>query len=120
MAHTDAILAAARSGKKFLAVPLFDGTVESGAQDSFVTITSWGPTTNPPYPALANMPSGKVHIAFFDRGPSHSPDKLAGSPDYEVSMTYFANGVADDLHMDFSDFMMRGRLSEFTETQPHC
>jgi hypothetical protein len=35
-------------------------------------------------------------------------------------MKYFANGVADDLHMDFSDFVMQGRLAEFTETPPHC
>ena len=29
-------------------------------------------------------------------------------------MQYFANGVADDLHMDFSDFVTQGRLAEFT------
>jgi hypothetical protein len=120
MAHTEAIIAGAQAGKRFLTLPIFDGTGDRGAQDSFVVITSWGPTTNPPYPALANMASGRVHVAFFDRSPKPSQEKLAGSPDYEVGMTYFANGVADDLHMDFSDFMMRGRLSEFTETLPHC
>ncbi len=120
MAHTEAIIAGAEAGKKFLTLPIFDGTGDRGAQDSFVVITSWGPTTNPPYPALADLPSGKVHIAFFDRNPKPSGDKPAGSPDYEVGMTYFANGVANELHMDFSDFVMGGRLSEFTPTPPHC
>jgi len=37
-----------------------------------------------------------------------------------VGMKYFANGVADDLHMDFSDFVMQGKLAEFTLPPPHC
>ena len=43
-----------------------------------------------------------------------------GTPDYEVGMRYFANGVADDLSMDFTDFVMHGTLSEFSLTPPHC
>jgi hypothetical protein len=61
-----------------------------------------------------------VRIAFFDREPRADSERPAGSPDYEVGMLYWANGVADDLHMDFSDFVMQGHLAEFTETPPHC
>ena len=122
MAHTEAILAAAEAGKRFVMLPIFDGTGDKGAQDSSVAIANWGPTTNPPYPALANMSSGRVRIAFFDRvpKPATNSDRPTGSPDYEVGMKYFANGVADDLHMDFSDFIMQGKLAEFAETPPHC
>ena len=35
-------------------------------------------------------------------------------------MKYWANGVADDLTMDFADFVMLGKLSEFTIPEPHC
>lgn len=121
MAHTEAIIDAAGAGKKFITLPIFDGTGDSGAQDSSVFIVNWGATAHPPYPALANLPSGRVRIAFFDRDPKPGNDnKPLGSPDYEVGMTYYANGVANDLHMDFSDFIMQGALSEFTETPPHC
>jgi len=120
MAHTEAIIAAAEAGKRFITLPIFDGTGDRGAQDSSIAIANWGPNPNPPYPALANMPAGRVRIAFFDRDPKPSKDKPTGSPDYEVGMKYFANGVADDLHMDFSDFVMQGKLAEFTETPPHC
>ncbi|HYZ61904.1 MAG TPA: DUF1849 family protein [Acetobacteraceae bacterium] len=120
MAHTEAIIAAAEAGKRFLALPIFDGTGDRGAQDSSIAIAGWGPTTNPPYPALAHMGGGRVRIAFFDREPKPGSEKPAGSPDYEVGMKYFANGVADDLHMDFTDFVMQGKLSEFIETPPHC
>ena len=104
MQHTAAIIATAMAGKKFLAVPLFDGTVAEGAQDSTIAVTSWGPPAPGRWPELAKLASGRVHVAFFDQAAG------AQQPDYEVSMRYWENGVADDLLMDFGDFVMRGRL----------
>ena len=122
MAHTAAIIAAAEAGKHFIALPIFDGTGDKGTQDSSVAITSWNPKpAASPYPDLAKLPSGRVHIAFFDRSIKPTNDsKPAGSPDYEVGMKYWANGVADDLTMDFTDFVMLGKLSEFSIPEPHC
>jgi EipB-like len=121
MVHTAAIIAAAEAGKRFIALPIFDGTGNKGTQDSSVAITTWNPQPMPsPYPALAALPSGRVRIAFFDRNKPSTDSKPAGSPDYEVGMKYYANGVADDLTMDFSDFVMLGKLSEFTIPEPHC
>ncbi len=121
MAHTAAIIAAAEAGKHFLALPIFDGTGDKGTQDSSVAITTWNPQPTPsPFPALAALPSGRVRVAFFDRNKSNKDSKPAGSPDYEVGMKYYANGVADDLMMDFADFVMLGKLSEFSMPEPHC
>lgn len=121
MMHTEALLSAAEDGKKFLALPLFDGTGDKGAQDSSVLVLGWNPKGGTaPYPALENMANGKVRIAFFDRVQAGDKSKPDGSPDYEVSMTYWANGVADDLHMDFTDFVMHGALKEFALQPPHC
>ena len=121
MTHTEAILDGATDGRKFLSLPIFDGTGTKGAQDSSVVVLGWNPPGAAPYPALAALPSGRVHIAFFDRGP---PDAAAtkpeGSPDYEVGMKYWANGVADDLHMNFADFVVSGRLKMFELQAPHC
>jgi len=107
MKHTEALLAAAKVGTKFLALPLFDGTTETGPQDSSIVIGAWSPEPVGKWPDLAKLPSGKFHIAFFDREPDKS------QPDYEVSMRYWDNGVADDLDMDFGDFVMAGKLAEF-------
>ena len=71
-------------------------------------------------PALAALPSGRVRVAFFDRNKPTNDSKPAGSPDYEVGMKYWANGVSDDLQMDFTDFVMRGKLAEFNVLAPHC
>lgn len=125
MKHTEAILNGASEGKKFMSLPIFDGTGTKGTQDSSVVVLGWGPPVagagGAPYPALEGLASGRVHIAFFDRTAADAAaTKPAGSPDYEVSMTYWANGVADGLHMQFADFLMNGRLREFALQAPHC
>ncbi len=114
MAHTEAILAAAHAGKKFLALPLFDGTSDKGVQDSTVAIVQWGGARPGKWPGLAAMPSGRVHVAFFDR------EAGTQQPDYEVGMRYWDNGVADDLSMDFGDFVMKGTLSRLDLLPPGC
>ena len=62
------------------------------------------PKSGPHYHAL---PSGRVHVAFFDR------DQKTEMPDYEIGMRYFDNGVAVDLAMNFGDFVMDGRMDQF-------
>jgi hypothetical protein len=114
MKHTEALLAAAKEGKKFLALPLFDGTTATGPQDSSIVIGGWTEAPQGKWPELQKLPSGRFHIAFFDR----EPDKQ--QPDYEVAMRYWDNGVADDLSMDFGDFMMDGHLQEFRLLPKGC
>lgn len=115
-AHTVALLGAAESGAKFLALPLFDGTSAKGPEDSSIVMNAWVPDseTLTKQSSLAGLASGKFHIAFFDHGPE------AVMPDYEVSMRYFANGVADNLLMNFGDFSMAGSLKEFKLVPPAC
>lgn len=113
-AHTEAILKAAAAGKKFIEMPLFDGTGAEGAQDSSVAIASWTGPAPSKWPELATLSSGRVHVAFFDQA--------AGTqqPEYEVTMRYWENGVADELLMDFSDFAMRGKMTNFVLAKKGC
>lgn len=111
-AHTQAILQAGHAGKRFLAIPLFDGTGEAGAQDTFVTIEGWHKPHSEQWSALTGLPSGRVHIAFYDR------DTTSEIPDYEIGMRYFDNGVSDDLAMNFGDFVMAGKLAQFEQKPP--
>lgn len=111
-AHTAAILQAGHAGKRFLSMPVFDGTGEAGALDSFVTIEGWRPPRAEKWSALSGVPSGRVHVAFFDR------DETREEPDYEIGMRYFDNGVSDDLAMNFGDFVMAGKLTEFEPSRP--
>jgi hypothetical protein len=115
MAHTETLLQAARAGKRFIALPLFDGTSPDGAQNTGVAITGWDKPAANTYPVLAALPSTRVHIGFFDRG------QHALMPDYEVGMRYWANGIADDLSMDFGNFVMHGALTSLVlPAKPGC
>ena len=95
-------------------MPLFDGTSDAGAQDSSIVILGWHQPERSDFTALSDLPFARVHIAFFDREPGTT------TPDYEVSMRYWSNGVADDLLMDFGDFVMAGKMTEFSLQPRRC
>jgi hypothetical protein len=114
-AHTLAILQASVADKRFIAIPLFDGTGASGVEDTFVTIGARRRPHTEQWSTLSALPSTRVHVAFFDR------NQIEEMPNYEVGTRYFDNGVADDLAMNFGDFVMAGKLTEFAAKQiPRC
>jgi len=114
MKHTEALLAAAREKRKFLNLPLFDGTDEDGIEDSFVVILDQKPPMANKWPILAALGSAKVRLTFFEHG-------AAGmTPTYEVGMRYWENGVADDMAMDFGDFVMSAKMQEFSAQPRRC
>jgi hypothetical protein len=114
MAHTAALLAGARAGKKFIALPLFDGTSEDGAEDTSIVVLDTKPPEPGSFPALSALPSARVHLAFFER------TAASITPDYEVTMRYWENGVADALRMDFGDFVMDAKLKDFKLLPHRC
>ncbi|MCW8085481.1 EipB family protein [Sabulicella glaciei] len=120
MIHTIRALAAARAGQRILAVPLFDGTSADGAQDTTTVMTGpWQEAqASTAFPALSSQGSVRMRIAFFDRTPDAQAG--AGTPDYEVSLRYYANGVADELKMDFGDFVVNGTLGELEAVPSPC
>ena len=113
-AHTIAILEAARAGKKFVAVPLFDGSSAKGAQDTSVVIFGWDPPKESAFPVLSKLRSARMHIAFFEH------EKGASTPGYELGIRYFENGIADNITMDFGDFVMKASLQELSVLPKAC
>lgn len=117
MAHTAAVLAAAADGRRVFAVPVFDGTVTEGAQDTNAAITARlepGAANGARWAPLASLPSYRMRIAFFEAGSS------SGQPEYEVAMRYWTNGVADELRMDFGEFIVAGELGELEVLPAQC
>jgi hypothetical protein len=114
MAHTAAIIAAARAGKRLLNLPLFDGTSETGAEDSNIVISGWDKPRPTRWPLLSKLPSTVVHIAFYDW------NATTMLPDYQAGMRYWENGVADDMTMDFGDFVMDAKMTQFAPQPRHC
>lgn len=120
MAHTIAALNAVRAGNRILAVPLFDGTNAEGPQDTTTVMAPWAAAQpQDRFPALAQLGSSRMRIAFFDRNAGQQGSG-AGTPDYEVSLRYYENGVADELKMDFGEFVVDGRMAELALLPSPC
>lgn len=119
MAHTIRAIEAARGSQRLLNVPLMDGTSEDGAQESTTVLSPWRAEAEaqPRFPLLANQGSGRMRIAFFGKD---SKGGGASSPDYEVGLRYYANGVADELNMDFGEFAVNGKLETLEAVPGGC
>ncbi len=114
MAHTAALLAAGHSAKKFISVPLFDGTTSDGAQHTFVAVLGEHGPGPSAFPALDKLPSTDVDIAFYER---KNDDE---NPDFRSQMRYYDDGVATDIILDFGDFIMKGKLESLTIPPSMC
>jgi hypothetical protein len=118
MRHTVLSVEAARAARRILQAPLFDGTSDEGAQDTTTVIANWGGAEGKPrFPLLADQDSGRMRIAFFERGAATGG---ASQPEYEVGLRYSANGIADALVMDFGEFSVQGQLLELTALPGGC
>jgi len=114
MAHTAALLAAGEAGKKFISVPLFDGTSDSGAQSTFVALLGHHKPEKADFPDLSKLASTDVDIAFFDR------QNADVNPNFRSQMRYYDDGVATGIMLDFGDFVMRGDLEKLTIPPSDC
>ena len=115
MAQTVALLHDEAAGKKFLSSPLFDGTDENGAEDSFAVLGALdGGLAKSRWAPLQHVADGKVTISFFDHGNDND------EPSYNVSMRYWQNGVSDQVAMDFGDFVVKGNLIDLSPNGKRC
>ena len=118
--HTVLALNTAREGRRLLVAPLFDGTSADGAQDTTTVFSAWeAPREVPGFPTLSPLGSVRMRIAFFDRE-AQQQGGGATVPSYEVSLRYWENGVADELLMDFRDFVVEGRLVRLESVPGGC
>jgi hypothetical protein len=114
MQHTETLLDGGTGGKKFISVPLFDGTEDSGAQNTFIAILGHHGPEKSAFPALAKVPSTDVDIGFFERG---NKDQ---NPNFRSQMRYYDNGVATKILLDFGDFVMLGTLDKLSIPPSTC
>ncbi|WP_245217127.1 EipB family protein [Neoroseomonas nitratireducens] len=118
--HTILSLNAARSGQRLLVGPLFDGTSADGVQDSTTVMSAWdAPREVAEFPSLSPLGSVRMRIAFFDRD-AQQQGGGATTPSYEVSLRYWENGIADNLTMDFRDFVVDGRMVKLEAVPGGC
>ncbi len=119
MQHSEALLMAAESNQKQLYVGLYDGS-EKGEKvyqtSAWIGAKRVGDATGGVPPGLAQVPSWPVSIAYYDQGKGNK-DEL---PAYELSFRFFANGVSNEMVIDYGEFAVKGQLKDlkyFTKSE---
>ena len=107
--HSLAILKAARDGRKWLPMTVFDGSAEDGPYSTFTAIgrsRTVSAEAGRGASALDGVVSWPVRTAYFLLEQSQSV------PDFEIGFNLFDNGVAGDLQLDYGDFVIAGELAQ--------
>lgn len=109
VAHSEAVLDAARRVNDTVTVSryVFDGMGNDGAFEVNAIVS---PAEAPDKPgaaqALSRLAVYRLSLAYFP------VDTAEAEPKHEMAMLLYANGVADDLVIDFEDFTVRAVLAK--------
>jgi len=119
IAHSKAVLRAARSGKKIFPSSFYDGsetgekvyqtTAAIGKRQQGVEVSPSGKTPSP-HDLARSVTSWPVAMSYYDvaNGPAD------GRPSFEMSYRFHLNGVTSKFVIDHGDFAFNGTLSQLT------
>jgi EipB-like len=127
-AHTLLLIDRAKAGDQFLARKVFDGSTVANATQITAVIghelkpglgggaaAALAPASEAAKSPLLQHPGWRVRLAFFP------PDSAAETPDYELGMRLLANGVSQDMELDYGDYVIDAVLNEIEPLpKPAC
>lgn len=97
---------------------VFDGAGEEGLMGISAALSTELPPGSPTQlasPLLNGQKSWQLSLAFYQ------PDAASAEPEQEQVLRLFANGVSDELRLDYGDFVLNADLTALTELpQPDC
>lgn len=111
---------AARSGKRSLALQIFEGDAEGRVFDVFIAIgverqANEAELALPGGEVLRGVRAWPMSVSYYVRGKSQD------LPDYETSFTLFENGISTGITLDYGDFALSGQLRRIdTVKRPRC
>jgi EipB-like len=115
VAHQIKLVQLARKGETRDASIVFDG---SDGEKSMEVISFFGGPNKADKveaaKALSNMTSWPVSISYFPRKDGKSEE----TPEYQVSMRLFENGVSGDLVLDYGEFVLNAHLAKLDLLEP--
>ncbi len=119
--HTLRLLELAQKGDRLISRTLFDGTGLDGPASVNAVVSSYLPANSTPSSdnpsvnaTLLSSQSWRMQMAFFNQDGD-------GTPDYEVALRYYLNGVADEVMQSFGSFTLKGTLQSLEPLpKPEC
>lgn len=114
--HLMTVLEAARAGKHFLAIDVFDGAETGDKVYSTTTVIGTQQTADKdrvagrPVSDLEGTTYWPVTVAYFDTSTDDASGEL--TPVYQLSFWLYENGVSDHLVLDYGDFVLEGKMTD--------
>ncbi|NIA70265.1 DUF1849 family protein [Pelagibius litoralis] len=106
--HTIDVLARAGDGQTPHWRLVFDGSGDEGLFGVSTALSRnlpAGAETQIASPLLSQVPSWRLNLAFY------GPDESKAEPEQEQGLRLFANGVVDEMRLDYGDFVLNADLS---------
>ncbi len=106
-AHSLRLIEAARNGELPLWVTVFDGSGDTGLFGINAALSETLPAEAPnrfESPLLRGQVSWRLHLAYFGM------DDTVSEPEHEQALRLYANGVVDEMLLDYGDFVLRAEL----------
>ncbi len=106
-AHSLLLMEAARNGELPLWVTVFDGSGDTGLFGINAALSETLPAEAPnrfESPLLRGQVSWRLHLAYFGM------DETVAEPEHEQALRLYANGVVDEMLLDYGDFVLRADL----------
>ena len=116
-AHSLLLLDAAARGEATLGRVVFDGSGDEGIFFVNAAVTEAVPAgAELPFdtPVLEGQASWRMNLAYFHL------DETIAEPQHEQALRLYANGVVDDLILDYGDFALRARLKSLDALDGGC
>jgi hypothetical protein len=129
-AHTLVLIDEAQAQNQFVSRKVFDGSAVENATTITAVIgpeqkpgeagkseNDIAPSAEAAKSPLLQHPSWRIRLAFFPPGSNEG----AETPDYELGMRLLANGVSQDMELDYGDYVINGKLDEIEPLpKPAC
>ncbi len=116
-AHSLLLIAAAERGDATLGRVVFDGSGEEGVFFVNAAVSEAIPAGEKvalDSPLLRDQKSWRMNLAYF------SMDETVTEPEHEQAFRLYANGVVDDLILDYGDFALRATLESLEAIPGGC
>lgn len=114
-AHSLQLIESAEQGLLPLWRVVFDGSDEEGLFGVNAALVQAVPADTDiafDSPLMQGQPSWRMHLAYFGM------DESVAEPEFEQALRLFANGVVDELVLDYGDFALRADLETLEALPP--
>ncbi len=112
--HLHALIAAARSDKRFFSASVYEGAGSGENADTAAAVIGPAQREQADGPLTSGKTRWPISIAYFSQDVSEEREFGEETPVYQMNFMLYENGVTRQLVMDYGDYALSGTLESIT------